>query len=122
MYGTAGPSYPDNIATADWEAAFIAEHGKLPVLAYVKETYDATVALAAQAAGSVDGAAIRDHLFGKSRGRLAGPFQTLPQGTPMAYPCLLKARISTSMVLPARWIGTKRRPPSRSHRDVALHI
>ncbi len=64
MYGTAGASAPDNAATADWEAAFIAVYGELPVLAYVKETYDATVALAlaAQAAGSVDGAAIRDHL------------------------------------------------------------
>ncbi len=64
MYGTAGASAPDNDATAEWEAAFIAEYGELPVLAYVKETYDATVALAlaAQAAGTVEGAAIRDHL------------------------------------------------------------
>ena len=55
MYGTAGASAPDNAATADWEAAFIAAYGELPVLAYVKETYDATVALAlaTQAAGSV---------------------------------------------------------------------
>ena len=64
MSGTAGASAPDNAATAGWEAAFISEYGELPVLAYVKETYDATVALAlaAQAAGSVEGAAIRDHL------------------------------------------------------------
>ena len=41
MYGTAGASPPDNTATAEWEAAFIAEYGELPVLAYVKETYDA---------------------------------------------------------------------------------
>ena len=64
MHGTAGASAPDNEATSGWEAAFIAEYGELPVLAYVKETYDATVALAlaAQAAGSVEGAEIRDHL------------------------------------------------------------
>ncbi len=64
MYGTGGASAPGNAATADWEAAFIAEYGELPVLAYVKETYDATLAfaLAAQAAGSVDGAAVRDQL------------------------------------------------------------
>ena len=64
MYGTAGAPAPDSDAAADWDAAFIAEYGELPVLAYVKETYDATIAiaLAAQAAGSVDGAAIRDHL------------------------------------------------------------
>ena len=36
MYGTAGAAAPDNDATADWEAAFIAEYGELPVLAYVK--------------------------------------------------------------------------------------
>ena len=79
MYGTAGASAPDNIATAGWEAAFIAEYGELPVLAYVKETYDATVAvaLAAQAAGSVDGAAVRDRL----RDVAGPPGRTVP-GTP----------------------------------------
>ncbi len=79
MYGTAGASAPDNAATADWEAAFISEYGELPVLAYVKETYDATVALAlaTQAAGSVDGAAIRDHLR-----VVAGPPGRTVLGTP----------------------------------------
>jgi ABC-type branched-subunit amino acid transport system substrate-binding protein len=79
MYGTAGASAPENAATADWEAAFIAAYGELPVLAYVKETYDATVALAlaTQAAGSVDGAAIRDHLR-----VVAGPPGRTVAGTP----------------------------------------
>ena len=79
MYGTAGASAPDNPATADWEAAFVAEHGELPVLAYVKETYDAAVAiaLAAQAAGSVDGAAIRDRLR-----EVGGPPGRTVPGTP----------------------------------------
>ena len=64
MFGTAGASAPDNAASAGWEASFIAEYGELPVLAYVKETYDATVAIAfaAQAAGGVAGAIIREHL------------------------------------------------------------
>ncbi|MDE0122345.1 MAG: ABC transporter substrate-binding protein [bacterium] len=64
MYGTAGAPAPDSDATAAWEAAFEAAYGGPPQLTYVKETYDATVALAlaAQAAGSLDGAAIRDHL------------------------------------------------------------
>ncbi len=64
MFGTAGASAPDNAASAGWEASFIAEYGELPVLAYVKETYDATVAIAfaAQAAGGVEGAIIREHL------------------------------------------------------------
>ena len=79
MYGTAGASAPDNPATAGWEAAFVAEYGELPVLAYVKETYDAAVAiaLAAQAAGSVDGAAIRDRLR-----EVGGPAGRTVPGTP----------------------------------------
>ena len=56
-----------SVATASsraWDRAYVAEHGALPVFAYVREAYDATVALAlaAQAAGSVDGSAIRDRL------------------------------------------------------------
>ena len=79
MYGTAGASPPDNATTPEWEAAFIAEYGELPVLAYVKETYDAVIALAlaAKAAGSVDGAAIRDHLR-----EIAGPPGRTVRGTP----------------------------------------
>ena len=64
MYGTAGAPSPDNDGTAAWEAAFAAAYGEPPQVTYVKETYDATVALAlaAQAAGSLDGPAIRDQL------------------------------------------------------------
>ena len=64
MYGTGPATAPGNTASAAWEAAYVAEYGTLPVLAYVKETYDATVALAlaAQAANSGNGAAIRDRL------------------------------------------------------------
>ena len=64
MYGTGPATAPESAASAAWETAYVAEYGKLPVLAYVKETYDATVALAlaAQAAGRLDGAAIRDRL------------------------------------------------------------
>ena len=64
MYGTAGATAPDSVSSAAWETAYAAEHGGLPTFTYVKETYDATVALAlaAQAAGSVDGTAIRDRL------------------------------------------------------------
>ena len=64
MYGTAGAPAPHNDATAVWDEAFATAYGGPPKLTYVKETYDATVALAlaAQAAGSLDGAAIRDHL------------------------------------------------------------
>ena len=79
MYGTGPASAPESAATVAWEAAWVAEYGALPVLAYVKEAYDATVAmaLAAQAAGRVDGAAIRDRLraVGSSLGTVvnAGP-------------------------------------------------
>ena len=46
------------------EKAFLAEYGELPSFAYVKETYDAVIAiaLAAEAAGQSDGAVIRDRL------------------------------------------------------------
>jgi len=64
MYGTGPATASESAASAAWEAAYVAEYGALPVLAYVKEAYDATVtlALAAAAAGSVDGPAIRDQL------------------------------------------------------------
>lgn len=79
MYGTAGASAPDNDATSEWEAAFIETYGSLPVLAYVKETYDATIALAlaAQAAGTVEGPAMRDRLR-----EIGGPPGSIVPGTP----------------------------------------
>ena len=79
MYGTGPASPPESAASVAWETAYIAEHGALPVLAYVKETYDAKIALAlaAQASGRLDGAAIRDRLrqVGSSPGSvvIAGP-------------------------------------------------
>ena len=64
MYGTVGAPALDSGATAEWEQSFVAEYGRLPAFTYVKETYDPTIALAlaAQAAGSLHGPAIRDHL------------------------------------------------------------
>ena len=63
-YGTAGVAAPESATSDEWDAAFVAEYGNLPEYAYVRETYDAAIALAlaAQAAGSVDGTAIRDQL------------------------------------------------------------
>ena len=63
-YRTGPASAPESAASAAWEAAYLAEYGALPVLAYVKEAYDATVALAlaVRAAGRLDGAEIRDRL------------------------------------------------------------
>ncbi len=68
-YGT-GSAALESPASRDWEAAFIAEYGNAPAYAYVQETYDSTIALAlaAQAAGSVDGTAIRDQLRGIGSG------------------------------------------------------
>ena len=64
MYGTAGTSAPESASSASWEKAFLSEYEELPSFAYVKETYDAViaVALAAEAAGQTDGTAIRDRL------------------------------------------------------------
>ena len=69
-YGTAGVAVSESADSDAWDAAFVAAYGRLPEYAYVRATYDATVALAlaAQAAGSVDGAAIRDRLRGVGSG------------------------------------------------------
>lgn len=64
MRGTYVASAPENDSSRAWDDAFLAEYGEAPSLPYVKEAYDATIALAlaAQAAGSTDGTAIRDQL------------------------------------------------------------
>ncbi|MDE2764850.1 MAG: ABC transporter substrate-binding protein [Chloroflexota bacterium] len=64
MYGTSGAPPPSNEAGHAWDRAFEERYGQAPQVPYVKETYDAALAimLAAQAAGSVEGAAIRDQL------------------------------------------------------------
>ena len=64
MYGTGPATAPASVSSGTWEAAYVDEHGELPVLAYVKEAYDATIVLAfaTQAAGRLDGVAIRDRL------------------------------------------------------------
>ena len=62
--GTAPGSGPASPATEAWNASYIDEYGALPTLPFVRETYDAVIAiaLAAAAAGSTDGEAIRDQL------------------------------------------------------------
>ena len=64
MYGTSGAPPPPSETSREWDRAFEERYGQAPEITYVKETYDAAMAimLAAQAAGSVDGAAIRDQL------------------------------------------------------------
>src|SRR5690606_35832607 len=64
MKGTAPTAGPETEAARAWNAAYEAEHGALPTRPYVREAYDAVVAiaLAAEKAGSNSGAAIRDAL------------------------------------------------------------
>ncbi len=64
MYGTASVGHPGSESQAAWERAYAEAYGELPAGAYARETYDAAIALAlaAEAAGSVEGAAIRDSL------------------------------------------------------------
>ena len=52
-------------AEGHWEADYEAAYGTVPTAPYTRETYDAVVAmlLAAEYAGSTDGAAIRDALY-----------------------------------------------------------
>ena len=79
MYGTGSGTPPGSPSTAAWEMAYLEEYGALPKYHYAKETYDAAIALAlaVQAAGSLDGAAIRDQLrpVGEEPGTkiIAGP-------------------------------------------------
>ena len=62
--GTAPGSNPEAASTVAWNAAYAAEYGAEPTLPFARETYDAVIAiaLAAEAAGSTDGDAIRDQL------------------------------------------------------------
>ena len=74
MRGTSPGAAQDTPSALAWENAYKTAYGNPPPYPYVKQAYDATVALAlaAQAAGSLDGAAIRDKLrsIGKSPGEL----------------------------------------------------
>ena len=76
MYGTGSAQAPPSAMTEAWNDDYIAVYGELPVLAHVKEAYDATAAilLAAEAAGTVDGEAIRDQL----RNIAGPPGQSIP--------------------------------------------
>jgi len=62
--GTAPTGAPANASSEAWDAAYEARFGALPTRPFVREAYDATIAiaLAAAAAGSLDGTEIRDEL------------------------------------------------------------
>lgn len=64
MKGTAPASGPESDSLRNFNAAYTAEYGELPSIPFVREAYDATVAigLAAASAGSTDGVQLRDHL------------------------------------------------------------
>ena len=72
MRGTSPGAAQDTPSALAWENAYKSAYGNPPPYPYVKQAYDATVALAlaAQAAGSLDGVAIRDKL--RSIGRPPG--------------------------------------------------
>ena len=65
MYGVAQHAPPADVSTEAWDAAWrVAGYGEPPLDIYVRGYYDAAVAiaLAAESAGSLEGAAIRDRL------------------------------------------------------------
>ena len=78
MYGTVSSPSHENPSTAIWEEAFRDEYGRDTEATYVRETYDATIAiaLAAEEAGEAEGTAIRDAL----RGIGAGPGEHVRPG------------------------------------------
>ena len=64
-YGASSSGNPEAGARAAWDEQYIAKHGALPEISYVRKTYDSVMgaALAAQAAGpELDGLKIRDNL------------------------------------------------------------
>jgi len=97
MPGTYVAPAPANAASEAWLRAFLDEYGSAPLLPYVKETYDAAIALAlaAEAAGASDGGAIRDRLrsIGSAPGlvviprvdSLAAGLAALREGTDIDY-------------------------------------
>ena len=97
MYGAGPAAPPASESAAAWQAAFVEAYGEPPAGSYAREVYDAAIvlALAAQAANSTDGAAIRDHLraVGVAPGQpvIAGPdgiaraLQVLADGGQVAY-------------------------------------
>ena len=74
MIGTSPGSAQDTPSALAWENGYKSAYGNPPPFPYVKQTYDATVALAlaAQAAGSLEGTAIRNQLrtIGRPPGEL----------------------------------------------------
>ena len=70
MRGTAPIGGPETASLRAWNAAYVERHGALPPNPFVRESYDAAIAimLAAEAAGSTGGEAIRDRLR-----EIAGP-------------------------------------------------
>ena len=64
MYGTASAVPRDSASAAAWDRAFRDEYGEGTESSYVRESYDAAVAvmLAAEAAGRADGPSVRDEL------------------------------------------------------------
>ena len=64
MYGSAPGTAPGTESALLWEAAFIREYERPYAYPYTKQAYDAVIALAlaAEAAQSTDGVAIRDQL------------------------------------------------------------
>ena len=74
--GTAGAESPPVASGPGWDAAYVAKYGALSSRGHVRSTYDAAVVLmlAAEQAGSTDGAAIRDNLrsIGGAPGAVVG--------------------------------------------------
>ena len=70
MRGTAPVGGPETPAIQAWNDAYTDEYGELPTLPFVREAYDAAIALmlAVEAAGTTDGRLIRDTLL-----RVAAP-------------------------------------------------
>ncbi len=91
-YGAGTAVQPDSESSAAWTAAWLDTYGEPPKGSYVREVYDATIALAlaAQAANTTDGVAIRDRL--RSIGVEPGqPVVAEPEGIARALEALAES-------------------------------
>ena len=123
MYGTAGTSAPGSESAAEWERAFLDEHGELPAFAYVKETYDAVIAiaLAAEAAGVAErsGDPRPAALGGLGPRRASAGRPGRRRGGPAHRPGRRRGRLRGRRG--DAGLGRQRRPRARPRGRLALH-
>ena len=107
MYGAAGAPAPENAATPEWEAAYIAEYVNCP---FSRTSRRPTTPSSPSPLPPRQQAASTAAQFAttceSSPAHPAKPFRAHPQGSPTACLCLRRGTKSISTAHQARWTGT----------------